>query len=133
MRLSIDELKQKADEKYEPVELDLPSGKVARFENLIRLGEDRQRKVLEHIDKAREERDGEKAQRKEESFDLTRLVTSTAEQIEFVQEWARLMLDEGIAVEVEDHLGRDLGLWLFVFNSWMSAEGVSGEASPSAE
>lgn len=133
MRLSIDELKQKADEKYEPVELDLPSGKVARFENLIRLGEDRQRKVLEHIDKARDERDGEKAQRKEESFDLTRLVTSTAEQIEFVQEWARLMLDEGIAVEVEDHLGRDLGLWLFVFNSWMSAEGVSGEASPSAE
>lgn len=133
MRLSIDELKQKADEKYEPVELDLPSGKVARFENLIRLGEDRQRKVLEHIDKAREERDGEKAQRKEESFDLTRLVTSTSEQIEFVQEWARLMLDEGIAVEVEDHLGRDLGLWLFVFNSWMSAEGVSGEASPSAE
>lgn len=133
MRLSIDELKQKADEKYEPVELDLPSGKVARFENLIRLGEDRQRKVLKHIDKAREDRDGEKAQRQEESFDLTRLVTSTSEQIVFVQEWARLMLDEGIAVEVEDHLGRDLGLWLFVFNSWMSAEGVSGEASPSAE
>lgn len=133
MRLSIDELKQKADEKYEPVELDLPSGKVARFENLIRLGEDRQRKVLEHIDKAREDRDGAKAQRKEESFDLTRLVTSTSEQIVFVQEWARLMLDEGIAGEVEDHLGRDLGLWLFVFNSWMSAEGVSGEASPSAE
>lgn len=133
VRLSIDQLKQKADEKYEPVELDLPSGKVARFENLIRLDEDRQRKVLEHIDKAREDRDGEKAQRKEESFDLTRLVASTSEQIVFVQEWARLMLDEGIAVEVEDHLGRDLGLWLFVFNSWMSAEGVSGEASPSAE
>lgn len=133
MRLSIDQLKQKADEKYEPIEIDLPSGKVARFENLIRLGEDRQRAVLEHIDKAREERADAKDSRKEEAFDLTRLVSSTADQVEFVQAWARLMLDEAEASELEGVFGRDLGLWLYVFNSWMSAEGVSGEASPSAE
>lgn len=133
MRLSIDQLKQKADEKYEPIEIDLPSGKVARFENLIRLGEDRQRAVLEHIDKAREERADAKESRKEEAFDLTRLVSSTADQVVFVQEWSRLMLGESEAVELESVFGRDLGLWLYVFNSWMSAEGVSGEASPSAE
>ena len=45
MRFTIDELNAKADEQYEPVELDLPSGEVARFENLLRLDEDKQKRV----------------------------------------------------------------------------------------
>ena len=45
MRFTIDELNAKADEQYEPVELDLPSGGVARFENLLRLDEDKQKRV----------------------------------------------------------------------------------------
>jgi len=134
VRLSIDELKGKADEKYQPIEIDLPSGSVARYENLIRLDEVRQRAVLEHVDSKRAEAKDDEGRVEGEAFDITRLVDSTSGQIVFVKEWSRLMLgDDSISGEVEAAFGDDLGLWLYVFNTWISSEGISGEASPSAE
>lgn len=136
MRFTIDELKTKADEKYEPLEVDLPSGGVARFENMVRLDSEKQAAVVQHLNEARDKRAADKDEDDEdedEAFDLTKFVTSTAEQIEFIQGWVRLMVDESHAGEIIGMFGSDMGLYLLLFNSWMGSEGPQGEASPSAD
>lgn len=134
MRFTIDELKSKADEKYEPLEVDLPSGGVARFENMVRLESEKQAAVVEHLNEARAKRAEDKDEDSDdEAFDLTKFVTSTAEQIEFLRGWIRLMVDESQADELVGMFGTDMGLYLLLFNSWMGSEGPQGEASPSAD
>lgn len=134
MRFTIDELKSKADEKYEPLEVDLPSGGVARFENMVRLESEKQAAVVEHLNEARAKRAEDKDEDSvDEAFDLTKFVTSTAEQIEFLRGWIRLMVDESQADELVGMFGSDMGLYLLLFNSWMGSEGPQGEASPSAD
>ena len=136
MRFTIDELKSKADERYEPLEVDLPSGGVARFENMVRLESEKQAAVVEHLNEARAKRAEDKDADEEndgEAFDLTKFVTSTTEQVEFLRGWIRLMVDEGQAEEIIGMFGSDMGLYLLLFNSWMGSEGPQGEASPSAD
>lgn len=137
MRFTIDELKSKADEKYEPLEVDLPSGETARFENMVRLQAEQQSAVMEHLNAARKksaeaeaDADGEVDG---EAFDLTKFVTSASEQVDFIQDWIRLMVTESQADEIIKMFGRDMGLYLLLFNSWMGSEGPQGEASPSAD
>lgn len=137
MRFTIDELKSKADEKYEPLEVDLPSGETARFENMVRLQAEQQSAVMEHLNAARKksaeaeaDADGEVDG---EAFDLTKFVTSASEQVDFIQDWIRLMVSESQSDEIIKMFGRDMGLYLLLFNSWMGSEGPQGEASPSAD
>lgn len=137
MRFTIDELKSKADEKYEPLEVDLPSGETARFENMVRLQAEQQSSVMEHLNAARKKSSEEKADADDEvdgeAFDLTKFVTSASEQVDFIQDWIRLMVTESQADEIIKMFGRDMGLYLLLFNSWMGSEGPQGEASPSAD
>lgn len=137
MRFTIDELKSKADEKYEPLEVDLPSGETARFENMVRLQAEQQSSVMEHLNAARKKSSEEKADADAEvdgeAFDLTKFVTSASEQVDFIQDWIRLMVSESQADEIIKMFGRDMGLYLLLFNSWMGSEGPQGEASPSAD
>lgn len=137
MRFTIDELKSKADEKYEPLEVDLPSGETARFENMVRLQAEQQSSVMEHLNAARKKSSEEKADADDEvdgeAFDLTKFVTSASEQVDFIQGWIRLMVSESQSDEIIKMFGRDMGLYLLLFNSWMGSEGPQGEASPSAD
>lgn len=137
MRFTIDELKSKADEKYEPLEVDLPSGETARFENMVRLQAEQQSAVMEHLNAARKKSAEEQADADDEvdgeAFDLTKFVTSASEQVDFIQDWIRLMVSESQADEIIKMFGRDMGLYLLLFNSWMGSEGPQGEASPSAD
>lgn len=137
MRFTIDELKSKADEKYEPLEVDLPSGETARFENMVRLQAEQQSSVMEHLNAARKKSSEEKADADDEvdgeAFDLTKFVTSASEQVDFIQGWIRLMVSESQADEIIKMFARDMGLYLLLFNSWMGSEGPQGEASPSAD
>lgn len=137
MRFTIDELKSKADEKYEPLEVDLPSGETARFENMVRLQSEQQSAVMEHLNAARKKSSEEAADADDEvdgeAFDLTKFVTSASEQVDFIQDWIRLMVTESQADEIIKMFGRDMGLYLLLFNSWMGSEGPQGEASPSAD
>lgn len=137
MRFTIDELKSKADEKYEPLEVDLPSGETARFENMVRLQAEQQSSVMEHLNAARKKSSEEKADADDEvdgeAFDLTKFVTSASEQVDFIQDWIRLMVTESQSDEIIKMFGRDMGLYLLLFNSWMGSEGPQGEASPSAD
>lgn len=131
-RFTIDQLTEKADEAYEPLELHLKSGNVARFENLIRLPEDTQRAVLELIESTRKAAGDEEAERdKDEAFDLTKIVKSTSDQFEFLKKWVALMVPDQ-AAEIEESLGSDIGPYLYAFDSWSTSEGPEGEASPSA-
>lgn len=141
MRFTIDELKSKADEKYEPLEVDLPSGETARFENMVRLQAEQQSSVMEHLNAARKKSSEEEADADGEvdgevdgeAFDLTKFVTSASEQVDFIQDWIRLMVTDSQADEIIKMFGRDMGLYLLLFNSWMGSEGPQGEASPSAD
>lgn len=137
MRFTIDELKSKADEKYEPLEVDLPSGETARFENMVRLQAEQQSAVMEHLNAARKKSAEAEADADDEvdgeAFDLTKFVTSASEQVDFIQDWIRLMVSESQADEIIKMFGRDMGLYLLLFNSWMGSEGPQGEASPSAD
>ena len=137
MRFTIDELKSKADEKYEPLEVDLPSGETARFENMVRLQAEQQSSVMEHLNAARKKSSEETADADDEvdgeAFDLTKFVTSASEQVDFIQDWIRLMVTDSQADEIIKMFGRDMGLYLLLFNSWMGSEGPQGEASPSAD
>lgn len=137
MRFTIDELKSKADEKYEPLEVDLPSGETARFENMVRLQAEQQSAVMEHLNAARKKSAEEKADADDEvdgeAFDLTKFVTSASEQVDFIQDWIRLMVTESQSDEIIKMFARDMGLYLLLFNSWMGSEGPQGEASPSAD
>ena len=132
MRFTIDELNAKADEQYEPVELDLPSGEVARFENLLRLDEARQKAVGGLLDKVREGRP-EKKDEDDAPVDITKMLAGVNEQMSFLKDWVDAMLEPGLAAEVHEVFRGDIGLYLFAFNSWMGKEGPAGEASPSAE
>lgn len=135
MRFTIDELNAKADEQYEPVELDLPSGEVARFENLLRLDEAKQKNVGELLDQVR----ASKPEKKDEDggddapVDITKMLAGVNEQMSFLKDWVDVMLEPGLAAEVHDVFRGDIGLYLFAFNSWMGKEGPAGEVSPSAE
>lgn len=137
MRFTIDELKSKADEKYEPLEVDLPSGETARFENMVRLQAEQQSAVMEHLNAARKKSAEAEADADDEvdgeAFDLTKFVTSASEQVDFIQDWIRLMVSESQSDEIIKMFGRDMGLYLLLFNSWMGSEGPQGEASPSAD
>lgn len=137
MRFTIDELKSNADEKYEPLEVDLPSGETARFENMVRLQDEQQAAVMEHLNAARkkssEKKDEDEDGVEGEAFDLTKFVKSAGEQVDFIQDWIRLMITESQADELIKLFGRDMGLYLLLFNSWMGSEGPQGEASPSAD
>lgn len=135
MRFTIDELNAKADEQYEPVELDLPSGEVARFENLLRLDEAKQKNVGELLDRVR----ASKPEKKDEDggddapVDITKMLAGVNEQMSFLKDWVDAMLEPGLAAEVHEVFRGDIGLYLFAFNSWMGKEGPAGEVSPSAE
>ena len=136
MRFTIDELNAKADEQYEPVELDLPSGEVARFENLLRLDEDKQKRVGGLLDQVRASKAAEKSDEDQDDdapVDITKMLAGVNEQMSFLKDWVDAMLEPGLAAEVHEVFRGDIGLYLFAFNSWMGKEGPAGEASPSAE
>ena len=136
MRFTIDELNAKADEQYEPVELDLPSGEVARFENLLRLDEDKQKRVGGLLDQVRASKAAEKSDEDQDDdapVDITKMLAGVNEQMAFLKDWVDVMLDQPLAAEVHEVFRGDIGLYLFAFNSWMGKEGPAGEVSPSAE
>lgn len=133
MRFSVDELKAKADETYEPVEVDLPSGAVARFENLVRLNEEAQSKVMGLFDEQRKAVEAEGSEADDEVFDLTKFAKTVSEQKTFLRQWVNILLEGDVAAEFHAQFGGDIAIYLLVFNSWMSKEGDAGEASPSAD
>lgn len=135
MRFTIDELNAKADEQYEPVELDLPSGEVARFENLLRLDEAKQKAVGGLLDKVRASKAAEKSDEDQDDdapVDITKMLAGVNEQMAFLKDWVDAMLKPSLAAEVHTVFRGDIGLYLFAFNSWMGKEGPAGEVSPSA-